>query len=40
MQVKEAQALRGGNKIEFRQPGATVTFELPSVADYEVLTLT
>jgi hypothetical protein len=33
-------ALREGHKLEFKQAGAEVTFEIPRVVDYEVVALT
>ncbi len=38
--ISEVRALRAGRALEYKQSGSTVAFELPSVADYEVVALT
>jgi hypothetical protein len=38
--VARVEALRGGTVLPFRQEGRTVRFEVPTVADYEVVALT
>jgi len=38
--VARVEALRGGAVLPFRQEGRTVRFEVPTVADYEVVALT
>jgi hypothetical protein len=38
--IARVEALRAGRTLGFRQEGRTVRFEVPSVADYEVVALT
>ena len=38
--VARVEALRAGAVLPFRQEGRTVRFEVPTVADYEVVALT
>jgi hypothetical protein len=38
--IGSVMALREGHKLEFKQAGAEVTFEIPRVVDYEVVALT
>jgi len=38
--VKRVEALRAGGALAFKQDGRTVRFEVPTVADYEVIALT
>jgi hypothetical protein len=38
--VARVQALRSGSVLTFKQEGPTVRFEVPTVADYEVIALT
>ena len=38
--IKSARALRSGTSLEFQQEGKTVSFEIPSIRDYEVVALT
>jgi hypothetical protein len=38
--VARVEALRGGGILPFKQEGRTVRFEVPTVADYEVVALT
>jgi hypothetical protein len=38
--ISSVRALRGGKNLPFRNTEGTVSFEIPSVADYEVVALT
>ena len=38
--IGAVRALRAGQPLPFRQSGRTVSFEVPSVLDYEVIALT
>jgi hypothetical protein len=38
--VSRVEALRAGGLLPFKQEGRTVRFEVPTVADYEVIALT
>lgn len=38
--ISSVRALRAGRPLDFKQDGAAVRFEIPSVADYEVVALT
>jgi Hypothetical glycosyl hydrolase 6/Beta-galactosidase trimerisation domain len=38
--IAQVQALRSGRALSFKQDGRTVRFEVPTVADYEVVALT
>jgi hypothetical protein len=38
--IARVEALRGGGVLRFQQEGRTVRFEVPTVADYEVVALT
>src|SRR5262249_38413255 len=38
--VARVEAIRAGARLPFRQEGGTVRFEVPTVADYEVVALT
>ena len=38
--IKSVRALKAGTSLPFHQQGATVGFEIPSVEDYEVISLT
>jgi putative glycosyl hydrolase-like family 6 (GHL6) protein len=38
--INEVRALRAGRALPFKQSGRTVSFEVPSVLDYEVIALT
>jgi hypothetical protein len=40
MRINKVTALRGGRDLAFKQDRTTVRFEVPSVADYEVIALT
>ena len=40
MRINRVRALRGGRDLAFKQDRTTVRFEVPSVADYEVIALT
>jgi hypothetical protein len=39
-QIKSVRALKAGTTIPFHQTGETVSFVIPSVDDYEVISLT
>ena len=38
--MARVEALRAGGILPFKQEGRTVRFEVPTVADYEVVALT
>ena len=38
--IAQVQALRPGRELSFKQDGRTVRFDVPAVADYEVVALT
>jgi hypothetical protein len=38
--IARVEALRGGGVLRFQQEGRVVRFEVPTVADYEVVALT
>ena len=37
--ITSVRALRAGRSLDFKEEGATVRFEVPFVADYEVVAL-
>jgi len=37
--VKSVRALRSGSTLKFQQQGPTVSFDVPGIADYEVIAL-